>query len=118
MDFVFIEEFRVDTLIGVYDWERLRRQTIQLDLEIGLQSKKAAHSDEVSDTVDYGLVTARIRELAKDARFGLIEAFGEAVATLILTEFKAATSVRLRITKIGMMRDVKRVGLSLYRERA
>jgi dihydroneopterin aldolase len=116
MDFVFIEEFRLETLIGIYDWERLRPQTIQLDLEIGLRSSAAASSDSIDDTVDYGLVTEKIRELSQASTFGLIEALGEAITTLILRDFPAAKSVRLKITKLGMMKDVKRVGLSIYRE--
>ncbi len=114
MDFIFIEELRLDTLIGVYDWERHRRQTVQLDLEIGLRDRHAAHSDAVADTVDYGEVVKRLRQLAADSSFALIEALAEEVARIALEEFRG-TWVQVRVTKLGLMRDTKRVGIVIQR---
>jgi dihydroneopterin aldolase len=114
MDFIFIEELRLETLIGVYDWERHRRQTIQLDLEIGLRDRLAADSDDVADTVDYGLVVERLRGLASDSQFALIEGMAEAVAQIVLEEFRGAW-VRVRVTKLGLMRDARRVGIVIQR---
>ena len=45
MDIVFIRELRIDTIIGIYDWERQIRQTVVLDLEMGTDIRKAAASD-------------------------------------------------------------------------
>ncbi len=114
MDFIFIEELRLETLIGVYDWERHRRQTIQLDLEIGLRHPDAAASDDVADTVDYGKVTERLRQLAADSQFALIEALAETVAEIVLQEFHAAW-IKVRVTKLGLMRDARRVGIVIHR---
>lgn len=115
MDFIFIEELRLETLIGVYDWERHRRQTIQLDLEVGLRDSNAANTDDVADTVDYGAVAERLRSLASDSEFALIETLAETVANIILGEFKAAR-VKVRVTKLGLMRDAKRVGIVIHRD--
>lgn len=114
MDFIFIEELRLETLIGVYDWERHRRQTVQLDLEIGLRDLRAAASDAVADTVDYGEVAARLRRLAAESSFALIEALAESVATIVLEEFHAGW-VKVRVTKLGLMRDARRVGIVIHR---
>jgi 7,8-dihydroneopterin aldolase/epimerase/oxygenase len=115
MDFIFIEELRLETLIGVYDWERHRRQTIQLDLEVGLRDRHAAASDDVADTIDYGAVAERLRKLAAESEFALIESLAETVSDIILNEFKAAW-VKVRVTKLGLMRDAKRVGIVIHRE--
>jgi dihydroneopterin aldolase len=115
MDFIFIEELRLETLIGVYDWERHRRQTIQLDLEVGLRDQNAAASDDVADTVDYGAVTDRLRRLAAESEFALIETLAESIANIILGEYKAAW-VKVRVTKLGLMRDAKRVGIVIHRK--
>ena len=37
---IFINDLRLETRIGVYDWERKLPQTIRLDLEIALPSDK------------------------------------------------------------------------------
>ena len=36
MDIIFVREFRIEALIGVYEWEKRVRQTIQLDLDIAI----------------------------------------------------------------------------------
>src|SRR5690606_30784501 len=42
MDIVFLRGLRVDTVIGVYGWERQIRQTLSLDLELGVDVAAAA----------------------------------------------------------------------------
>lgn len=114
MDIVFINEFRFETLIGVYDWERKVPQTIQLDLEIGLAGRRATQSDEIKDTVDYGAVVRRIRESVADNNFVLLERLAAHVAELILKEFDAPW-VKVTAAKIGIIRGVKKVGVTLER---
>ena len=116
MDFIFIEELRLDTLIGVYDWERHRPQTIQLDVEVGLRDASAAASDDVADTVNYGDLVARLRVMAAESSFLLIESLAEEVARIALEEFRGAW-VKIRVTKLGLMRDTKRVGIVIQRGR-
>jgi len=114
MDFIFIEELRLETLIGAYDWERHRRQTIQLDLEIGVRDRRAAGSDDLADAIDYGKVAERLRVLAAETQFELIESLAETVATIVLEEFHAQW-IKVRLTKLGLMRDAKRVGIVIHR---
>ena len=59
MDVIFIQDFRIEMLIGVYEWERRVPQTVQLDLEIGLP-KRDKRSDKIGDTIDYSKVVSRI----------------------------------------------------------
>ena len=44
MDIIFLRQVQVETIIGVYDWERVAPQTIELDLEIGIPSECAMSS--------------------------------------------------------------------------
>ena len=46
MDIVFIEDLQIDTVIGIYDWERKIRQTVSLDIEMATDIRKAAETDE------------------------------------------------------------------------
>jgi len=39
-DIVFISDLRVETVIGIYDWERKIRQTVSLDLEMAADIAK------------------------------------------------------------------------------
>lgn len=114
MDIVFLHELKIDTVIGIYEWERELPQTIQLDLEIGLPHSRASQTDSVTDTIDYGLVVERIRAALSQQRFSLVEALAEHVAQLILSEFGAPWT-KVSVTKLGLIRGVKRVGVTIER---
>jgi 7,8-dihydroneopterin aldolase/epimerase/oxygenase len=114
MDKIFLEEIRLDLIIGIYEWERTVPQTIQMDIEIGLPHSRAGQTDQVEDTIDYGAVMARIHETAAEKHFNLVEALAEHVAHLILHEFGAPWA-RVKIAKLGMLRGVKRVGVTIER---
>jgi 7,8-dihydroneopterin aldolase/epimerase/oxygenase len=114
MDFIFLSEFKVETIIGIYPWEREVPQTIQLDLEIALPHSRAGVSDDVADTIDYGRVVERIREVLAERHFSLVEALAEHLAQLVMSEF-GSPWLRISVTKLGLIRGVKRLGISIER---
>jgi dihydroneopterin aldolase len=113
MDIIFINDFRLEILIGVYDWERRVPQTVQLDLEVGLPPRPK-RSDKIGDTIDYSKIVARIEESLGQNRFLLIEALAEHVAHLVMTEF-GAPWIRTSVTKLGALKSVKRLGVTIER---
>ena len=118
MDFIFIHELRIETLIGIYEWEQQTPQTIQLDLEVGLPGEHAAHSGKIGDTIDYSKIVGRIEQLFRDQHHLLLEQAGEAIADVVLGEFKAPW-VKISIAKLRALRNVKRLGVTIERgERA
>lgn len=114
MDIIFIEDFRVETLIGIYEWERRVPQTIQLDIEIGNPRSRAASTDKIEDTIDYGAVVSRIEETLKQQHFLLLERLAEHLASMILSEFKAPW-VKVSVAKLQLLRGVKRLGVTIER---
>ena len=113
MDTIFISDFRVEILIGVYEWERRVPQTVQLDLELALPSRDK-RSDRIGDTIDYAKVVARIEESLTQNRFLLVEALAEHIAQLVLNEF-GAPWIRASVTKLGALKGVKRLGVTIER---
>lgn len=116
MDTIFIRELRADAWIGIYEWEKLRPQTLDFNLEIGLDTHRAGESDNIRDTVDYGKVVERIRTDLKDQHFKLLEALAEHISQVILHDFKAQW-VKVSVAKIAHIRGVKLVGVSISRSR-
>ena len=115
MDIIGIHDFRVETQIGFYEWERRLPQIIQLDLELGIAgSNEAPHTDRLRDTIDYGAVVSRVRESLGARRFVLLEALSEHIADLLLTEFQAPW-VRVTASKIGVLKGVRRVSVTIER---
>lgn len=115
MDFIFIEELRVDAWVGIYPREKAAPQVVELNMTFGVPDA-AAERDDIADTIDYALVIARIRDELGNRHFNLIETLGEHVVKLLFDEFNAPW-VKLRIAKIGVMKDVRRVGVFIQRGR-
>ena len=113
MDTIFISDFRLDILVGVYEWERRVAQTVQLDLEFGLPPRPK-RSDKIGDTIDYSKVVKRIEESLAENRFLLVEALAEHIAQLVMTEF-GAPWIRASVTKLGALKGVKRLGVTIER---
>ena len=114
MDQVFIRDLCIDTVIGVYDWERRVRQTLRVDLEMATEIHAAARSDELQYAVDYARVAESITELAANSNFQLIETLAEAIAQLVLNEF-GVPWLRLRLRKPGAVANAREVGLLIER---
>ncbi len=114
MDIVFIRDLRIDTVIGIYDWEREIRQTVVFDLEMGADIAKAAQSDAIEDTLDYKAVSKRLVEFVRDSEFQLVETLAERSAAIVLEEFQVPW-VRLTLNKVGAVSAARDVGVIIER---
>lgn len=116
MDTVFIKDLQIDTIIGIYDWERETRQTIHLDLEMAFDIRKAAASDDIADTLDYKAVSKRLIEFVSNSSFQLVEKLAESIAGIVLNEFDVS-HVRLVLNKKGALSSAVDVGVIIERSR-
>lgn len=114
MDIVFIHDLQVETVIGIYDWERKIKQTISLDIEMATDISKAAKSDDIEDTLSYKTVAKRLIEFIEQSEFELVEALAEKICSIILDEFSVPW-VKLTLHKPGAVRGSKSVGVMIER---
>lgn len=114
MDIVYINELKVDTVIGIFDWERRIRQTVSLDLEMATDVGKAAASDDIADALDYKAIGKRIIAFVQASEFQLVETLAERVARLVLEEFSVPW-LKLRVGKPGALRGSRDVGVVIER---
>ncbi|HFD78983.1 MAG TPA: dihydroneopterin aldolase [Gammaproteobacteria bacterium] len=114
MDIIFIRDLRIDTVIGIYDWERAIRQTVHIDLEMASDIARAAASDRIEDTLDYKAVAKRVIAFVEDSRFQLVETLAERVAELVREEF-GVPWLRLSLNKGGAVRGAQGVGIVIER---
>ncbi len=114
MDIIFLSDLRIETVIGVFDWEREIKQTVVFDLQMGADIRKAAASDQLEDTLDYKSVAKRIIDFVGGSEFQLVETLAERVADIILTEFEVPW-VRVQLNKQGAVRGARDVGVIIER---
>jgi len=113
-DVLYLHDLKTDCIIGIWDWERQTRQTIVLDLDMGVDIREAAAHDDIQYTVNYKAVAKRITGFVNTSQFALVETLAEEVAQLILREFPI-TWLRLRVNKRGAIRGAAEVGLVIER---
>lgn len=114
MDIIFLSEVKIQTNLGVPEWERMVPQTVVLDIEIAMPSNESCATDEIGDTIDYGVVVSRMRETLAEKSFKLVEALAEHLCQLIMKEFKAPW-VKVKVAKPGILPGVKSLGVVIER---
>jgi dihydroneopterin aldolase len=116
-DRIFLRGLTAECVIGFIDWERRVKQTVVVDLELPVDCRQAAVTDDVNDTVDYKKVSKRVLAFIEASEFKLVETLAQRLAMLILEEF-ALEWIRLSINKPGAIRNSRDVGVAIERSRA
>lgn len=116
-DRIFLHGLTTECIIGFIDWERRVRQTVVLDLELPVDCRRAAASDDVADTLDYKKVAKRVLAYVEASEFQLVETLAHRLALVILAEFELPW-VRLSLNKPGAIRHSRDVGVVVERTRA
>jgi len=114
MDIIYLRDLKIETVIGIFDWEREIKQTISFDLDMATDIRKAAASDAIEDTLDYKTLSKRIISFVEESSFQLVETLAEQVAGIILNEFNVSW-VRVRLDKVGAIRGASGVGVIIER---
>jgi dihydroneopterin aldolase len=116
MDIIYLHDLKIDTVIGIWDWERRTTQRIVVDLDMAMDVSKAAASDRIEDTVNYKAVAKRVIAFVGGSQFALVETLTEKIAEIVLTEF-GVSWVRVRVNKKGAIRGAADVGVIVERGR-
>jgi len=113
-DIIYIKDLRIETIIGIFDWERKVKQEVSIDMEFPFDCKKAAATDLIEDTIDYKAIAKGVIKFVEESSFQLQETLAESIATLVKDEY-GVKSIKLRVSKPGALRGAKDVGLIIYR---
>lgn len=114
MDIIFLHDLKVDTVIGIWDWERKIKQTVVINLEMAADITPAAVSDSVDDTLNYKAVAKRLQQFVGESEFQLVETLAEKIAGIVNNEF-GVPWVKVRVSKPGAIRGARDVGVLIER---
>lgn len=116
-DVIFVHGLQLEVLIGFHDWERAAPQKIRVDLEIYSDTSAASKSDSVKDSYDYEKIIERIREVAQQESFQLVERLASRIAEIVLDEF-AVPRLKVSVAKLHAVPETDSVGVMIERQRA
>lgn len=111
---IYLRELRVAAVIGIYEWEQRIRQTLVIDLEMGADTRAAAATDSIAQTLNYKAVAERVTAFVEATRFQLIETLAERIADILMGEFKIPW-IKVSISKPGAIKGSRDVGVVIER---
>ena len=114
-DRVFIEDLKIETIIGIFGWERKVKQEVNISLEMEFNIDKAGKTDQIEDALDYKKIGKAVISLVEKSSFFLVEKMATEVAKLVLKN-KKIDSVMVTASKPGALRGSKSVGVKIFRE--
>jgi len=114
MDIVFIRGLEIKTIIGCYESEKKQAQSLIIDLEMGWDIGRAAHTDTLEDALDYNAVRLGIEALCEKNNFELVEALAERIASFVMESFNVP-GLRLRVAKPEAIDNTLDVGILISR---
>jgi dihydroneopterin aldolase len=114
MDIVYISDLRIETVIGIYDWEREIRQIVSIDLEMAADNRRAAATERIEDALNYKAVAKRVIQFVEESEFQLVETLAERIAEIVLDEFDVDW-LRLKLGKPGAVTGSREVGVIIER---
>ncbi len=114
MDIVYIRDLRIETIIGIYDWEREVKQEVSFDLDMAADIRRAAQTDDIQYALNYKSIAKRLISFIQASEFLLVERMAEEVANIVLVEFSVPW-LRLRVSKPGALRGSQDVGIIIER---
>ena len=116
-DRIFLHGLTTECIIGFIDWERRVKQSVVLDIELPVDCRRAALTDDVADTLDYKKVAKRVLSFVEGSEFQLVETLAHRLALVVLGEF-GLPWVRISLNKPGAIRHSRDVGVVIERTRA
>jgi dihydroneopterin aldolase len=114
VDRIYLEDLRVEAVIGIWEWERRVRQVISLDLELATDARRAAKTDEIADALDYKSIAKRVAAVVEQSEFRLVETLAETLARIVITEF-GVSWLKLTVSKPGAIEGSRNVGIIVER---
>ena len=104
---------------GVFDFERREGQIFTVDLVLGIDTRPAARSDDLQDTVDYGTLVAAVKKAVETDTVDLIETLAQRIAEICLTDARVQwTEVTVHKPDAPIEATFTDVALTIFRSRS
>ena len=114
MDIIYIHELEIETVIGIYDWERKQKQIVSIDLEMATDIRISTEIDSIERALDYKAIAKRLIDFVEGSKFFLVETLAEQISHLVLSEFDVPW-LKLRLGKPGAVKGSRDVGVIIER---
>ena len=114
MDETFINDLRINGIIGIHEWERKIEQEILINIRCFSKPIKKDHSDDINECIDYVDLAAKVKTRVRKVSRFTVEALANDIAEVCLG-IKGVERVIVRVEKPGALDEIKSVGVQIER---
>jgi FolB domain-containing protein len=117
VDRILIKDLVVRSILGTNERERHERQSVVINLAVGMDLARAGASDRLADTLDYRQVRDAVIHLAEQSEYFLAEALAQKIAEIVLSDSRVE-EVQVQVDKPSALRGARSVGVEIVRRRS
>ncbi|MES2961821.1 MAG: dihydroneopterin aldolase [Pseudomonadota bacterium] len=107
-----IKNLKLQTILGVHLWEEKINREIIINVEIESDFVKSLQSDDINDTIDYDLITTKIKNLIASKRFKLVETMAQNIMDEIMQDSRVKRC-KIEIDKVGAVEAVESFSVTI-----
>lgn len=111
-----IKNLKLHTNLGIHNWEKTFNREIIINAEIESDALRGLESDNILDTIDYDVITTKIKNLIAQNQFKLIEKMAQEVMNRIMEDTRVKRC-KLEIDKVGVVEFVESFSVTIEQQR-
>ncbi len=89
LDKIHIRDLLLRCIIGLYDWEREKKQDVIINITLYANLRNISISDDINEIVDYKDIKQKVVDMVESSSFKLIESLAERIAEICLEKYKS-----------------------------
>lgn len=112
----FLKDYAVPVSIGIHDFEKARRQTVIINIEMYLETTDVDRNDSIENTINYDFLRSEIEILVKDRHFNLQETLCNEIVNICKGK-NLFSKIIVSTSKPDIYKDCKNVGFEIIFEK-
>lgn len=116
LDRIEIRDLLLRCIVGINESERKNKQDVLINIVMWADTRSAARTDSIDDTVNYRTVAKQVIEHVEHSEYFLVESLVEQIAGICLRDDRV-DQVQVSVEKPGALRFARSVGVTITRTR-
>ena len=117
MNTISIVDLEITCIIGILPNERVKEQTLLLNINLDVDIGDSTFADDINETIDYTIIAEMATQLATTKKYNLIESFCKDLNNLFLETFQAIQQTRITVKKPNALSNAKYAAYSMKKSR-
>ena len=117
MNTISIIDLEITCIIGILPNERVKEQTLLLNINLDVDIGNSTFADDINETIDYTIIAEMATQLATTKKYNLIESFCKDLNNLFLETFQTIQQTRITVKKTNALPKAKYAAFSMKKSR-